>query len=134
MLMVPAPMPTTVAQLDSELRSIATQTKSIRVEHCIKRFLIWRNAGCSPHEVMQRYRLNSHDMYGTILDAVHAETGIDRDELLKCPGCGRGQRDIVARSLRLKEELSEAQRIISVYQNLIEQADALLKVIDDVIS
>ena len=134
MLMVPTPMSTTVAQLDSELRKIETQTKDIRVRHCIKRFIIWRNAGYSPHEVMQRYRLNSYDMYETILNAVHAETGIDRNELLKCPGCGRGQRDNITKNLRLKEELSEAQRIITVYQNLIKQADALLEVIDDLIS
>lgn len=132
--MVPAPMSTTVAQLDSELREINTQTKSIRVQHCIKRFIIWRTAGYSPHEVMQRYRLNSHDMYDTILSAVQAETGIDRDELLKFPGCGRGQRDSITRELRLKEELSEVQRIITVYQNLSEQADILLKIIDDTIS
>lgn len=134
MLMVSAPMPTTITQLNTELREIETQTKSIRVQHCIKRFITWRNAGYSPHEVMQRYRLNSYDMYETILNAVQLETGLDRDDLLKCPGCGRGQRDIVIRNQQLKEELSETQRIITIYQNLIEQTEVMLKVIEDTLS
>ena len=132
MHMVLGTLPTTIAQLDSELRAVETQTKSIRVEHCIRRFLVWRNAGYSPHEVMQRYKLSSYDMYGTILSAVQSETGLDRNDLLKYPGCGRGQRDATIRSQHLKEELSEVQRIISIYQDLTAQAEGLIKVIEDI--
>lgn len=129
--MVPTLQSTNLAELQSELREIKLQTKCIRIQHCIKRFMIWRNAGYSPHEMQIIYHLSTRDMYGTILDAVQSQTGIDRDTLLKCPGCGRGPRDAMNRSSQLKEELSETQKYIEVYRNLIEQADILLKVIYD---
>jgi hypothetical protein len=38
-------------RLDTELKDIRHQSKQIRIQHCIKRFLIWRDAGLSPNEI-----------------------------------------------------------------------------------
>lgn len=133
MLMASTLSPTTIAQLDTELRVINAQTKDIRVQHCIKRFLVWRKNGCSPHEIMQRYRLNSHDMYGIVLDAVQLQTGINRDDLLKFPGCGRGPHDTAIRETQLQEELSESRKLIALYRDMIEQTEVMLRIIDETI-
>ena len=115
----------TETELEIELTGIRNQSKQIRIQHCVKRFMIWRQAGLSPNEIKLEYGLGDHDMYGTILDQVQALTGRPRDELLMFPGRGRGERSATTRETKLKEDLSEAQRLIQLYTDMLEQATIL---------
>lgn len=112
-------------ELMIEFEQIRKQAKVIRVEHCVQWFMVWRNAGLSPNEIKEQYGLNGHDMYGLIIDTVSAQTGIDRLQLLKYPGRGRGEHSAAARKAKLEEDLSEAQKLIALYAKLHEQATAL---------
>ena len=115
----------TEEELMIEFEQIRKQSKDIRVKHCVQRFMIWRKAGLSPNEIKEQYGLSGHDMYGLIIDAVSAQTGIDRLQLLKYPGRGRGEHSAAARKAKLEEDLSEAQKLIALYTKLHEQATAL---------
>lgn len=131
--MAPTSQSPAMSTLNNELREIKLQSKPIRIWHCVKNFVHWRSTGISPNEMRIAYKLSYRDMYATILDSVQAETGIDRNDLLLCPGRGRGHHDTVARRARSEEEITEAEELIALCQELIEQAEAMLKIIKNTI-
>lgn len=116
------------AQLMKELEAIRDKSRKIRVDHCTNHFLAWRECGYSPNAIRIRYGLGADDMYKTVIGTIVQRTGLDRDELLAFPGRGRGEH-IVTRSPKTKEDLSEAQELIRIYTEMLEQISILQQTI-----
>lgn len=116
------------AQLMKELEAIRDKSRKIRVNHCANHFLAWRECGYTPNAIRIRYGLGADDMYKTVIGTIVQRTGLNRDELLAFPGRGRGEH-IVTRSPKKEEDLSEAQELIRIYTEMLEQISILQQTI-----
>lgn len=89
------PKPIEDEVVKNELESVVKKDRPARINFCIKRFIFWRKAGYSPHEMQIMYQLSINDMYKKVIKTVEDQTGISRNKLLKYPGCGCGRRTVV---------------------------------------
>ena len=120
------------AQLMKELEAIIDESRKIRVDHCTNHFLAWRECGYSPNAIRIRYGLGADDMYKKVIGTIVQRTGLDRDELLAFPGRGRGEHTITkSQSPKTKENLGEAQELIRVYSEMLEQISILQQTIKE---
>ena len=122
------------AQLLHKLEAIRDKSRAIRVDHCTNHFLAWRECGYTPNAIRIRYGLGADDMYKTVIGTIVQRTGLDRDELLAFPGRGRGEHIIATKNPKSKEDLSEAQELIRIYEEMLEQVSILQQTIKETIS
>lgn len=121
------------AQLMKELEAIRDKSREIRVDHCTNHFLAWRECGYTPNAIRIRYGLGADDMYKTVIGTIVQRTGLNRDELLAFPGRGRGEHIIANKNPKSKEDLSEAQELIRIYEEMLEQVSILQQTIEETI-
>ena len=122
------------AQLMNELKAIRDKSREIRVNHCAHHFLAWRECGYSPNAIRIRYGLGADDMYKKVIGTIVQRTGLDRDELLAFPGRGRGEHTIMSKNQRSKEDLSEAQELVRIYEELLKQISVLQQTIRETLA
>lgn len=122
------------AQLMNELKAIRDKSREIRVNHCANHFLAWRECGYSPNAIRIRYGLGADDMYKKVIGTIAQRTGLDRDELLAFPGRGRGEHTIMSKNQRSKEDLSEAQELVRIYEELLKQISVLQQTIRETLA
>ena len=90
------------AQLMKELEAIIDESRKIRVDHCTNHFLAWRECGYSPNAIRIRYGLGADDMYKKVIGTIVQRTG-----------------------------LGEAQELIRVYSEMLEQISILQQTIKE---
>ena len=125
------PIKVSNVQLIMELEAIRDKSKKIRVDHCAKHFLAWRECGYSPNAIRIRYGLGADDMYKKVIGTIIQRTGLNRDELLAFPGRGCGEHISVTKNPKPKNDLSEAQELIRIYTEMLEQISILQQTIKE---
>ena len=72
-------------------------------------------------------------MYKTVIGTIIQRTGLNRDELLAFPGRGCGEHISVTKNPKPKNDLSEAQELVRIYQEMLEQISILQQTIRETI-